>query len=185
MADQGTEGLFSPFLRSQRFRAARPYIKGRVLDVGCGTGVLAGIVAADLYVGVDIDEQSLSIANKQYPQYNFQSFLPPEESKFDTVVAIGIIEHVPKPGVFLSELAKRLNEEPDSFIVCTTPHPVVEWVHAAGAKLRLFSWHADEEHKHFLNKAMLVQAASEADLKLSVYRRFLLGANQLAIFQKK
>jgi SAM-dependent methyltransferase len=170
MADQGTEGLFSPFLRSQRFRAARPYIKGRVLDVGCGTGVLAGIVAADLYVGVDIDEQSLSIANKQYPQYNFQSFLPPEESK---------------PGVFLSELAKRLNEEPDSFIVCTTPHPVVEWVHAAGAKLRLFSWHADEEHKHFLNKAMLVQAASEADLKLSVYRRVLLGANQLAIFQKK
>jgi ribosomal protein L11 methylase PrmA len=80
MADQGTEGLFSPFLRSQRFRAARPYIKGRVLDVGCGTGVLAGIVAADLYVGVDIDEQSLSIANKQYPQYNFQSFLPPEEN---------------------------------------------------------------------------------------------------------
>jgi len=60
--------------------------------MGCGTGDLAGIVSADLYVGVDVDGQALSIARKQHPHYTFQSSLPPAEPKFDTVVALAVIE---------------------------------------------------------------------------------------------
>ena len=84
MADQGAEGLFSPFLRSRRLKAACPYIKGRVLDVGCGTGALAG-----------------------------------------------------------------------------------------------------EEHKGLLDRSRLEGLAVECDLKIVVYLRFLLGANQLVVFQQK
>jgi len=183
MADQGSEGLFSPFLRSQRIKVARPYIKGRVLDMGCGIGALAGIVPADRYMGVDINEQSLAIARKKYPQHNFQSALPPAELKFNTVAALAVIEHVSDPGIFLRELAKRLSSGPDRFIVCTTPCPAVGWVHTAGARFGLFDLHANEEHKDLLNKAMLIQAAFEADLKLIAYKRFLFSANQLAVFQ--
>ena len=32
--------------------------------MGCGTGVLAGIVLADRYEGVDVDEQSLTRYSK-------------------------------------------------------------------------------------------------------------------------
>ena len=92
MADQGTEGLFSPFLRSLRLKAACPYIKGRVLDVGCGTGALAGIVSADLYVMVDVDRQALSIARKQHPHYTFQSSLPPAEPVFNTSIALVVFQ---------------------------------------------------------------------------------------------
>ena len=184
MADQGSEGLFSPFLQSQRVKVARSYIKGKVLDVGCGSGVLAGIVPADHYVGVDVDEQALVIARKQHPQHTFQNSLPPAESKFDTVIALAVIEHVPDTGAFLRELAKRLSSGLDNFIVCTTPHPAVDWVHTAGSKIGLFSRRANEEHGNLLNKDMLVQAASEANLKLIVYKRFLFSVNQLAVFQR-
>ena len=44
MADQGTEGILSPYLRRKRIQAATPYLKGGVLDVGCGGGVLATLV---------------------------------------------------------------------------------------------------------------------------------------------
>ena len=184
MADQGSEGLFSHFLRSQRIKAARPFIKGKVLDVGCGTGALAGIIPADSYVGVDIDELSLAIARKQYPQHTFQSSLPPAESEFDTVIALAVIEHVPDPDAFLCELAKRLLSGLDNFIVCTMPHPAVDWVHTAGARIGLFSRQANEEHEVLLGRNRLEGLAIECNLKLIVYRRFLLGANQIAVFQR-
>lgn len=88
MADQGTEGLFSPFLRSLRLKAACPYIKGRVLDVGCGTGAWAVIVFADLYVMVDVDRQTLSLMRKQHPHYTVRSSLPPAEPVFDKAIAL-------------------------------------------------------------------------------------------------
>lgn len=184
MADQGAEGLLSPFLRSQRLKVARPYIKGRVLDVGCGTGALAGIVHPDSYVGVDIDEQSLAIARQRYPHHSFQSAMPAAEPVFDTVISLAVIEHVPDPGLFLRELAMRLRSGPDNFLVCTTPHPAVDWIHTAGAKVGLFSRHANEEHEELLDRTRIEVLANQCDLKLSVYRRFLFGANQLAVFQK-
>lgn len=184
MADQGSEGVFSPFLRSQRIKAARPFIKGKVLDVGCGTGSLASIVPAKSYIGVDIDAQSLAVAQKQYPQHNFQSSLPQAETKFDTVIALAVIEHTSDPVFFLCELAKRHLSGTDNFIVCTTPHPVVDSVHTVGAKIGIFSRHANEEHENLLDRKRLVTLAYECHLKLVVYRRFLLGANQIAVFQR-
>jgi SAM-dependent methyltransferase len=184
MADRGSDGLFSPFLRSQRFKAARPYIGKRVLDMGCGMGDLASMVPADSYVGVDIDGPSLAIARKQHPQHHFQSALPPAELKFDTVVALAVIEHVPDPGLFLRELAARLDSGPDRFIVCTTPYPVIGWVLTAGAKFGLFDRHANEEHKDLLDHTRIEGLVVECDLKLVVYHRFLFGANQVLVFQK-
>lgn len=183
MADQGSEGLFSPFLRSRRIRAARPYIRGKVLDMGCGIGALASWVPADLYWGVDIDEPSLALARRRHPRHSFSSSWPAAKPDFDTVVSLAVMEHVPDPAMFLRELAARLSTNPDSRIVCTTPHPLVGRVHGMGAKIGLFSRHASEEHEDLLDKAMLFQLASEAALKPIAYKRFLLGANQLAVFQ--
>ena len=185
MADQVTERLFLPFLRSLRLKAARPSIKVRVLDEGCGARALAGIVSADLYMMLNVDRQALPIARKQHPRYTFQSSLPPAEPKFATVVALVVIEHIPNSGIFIRELSNRLSSGPDSFIVCKTPHPVVNWVHIAGAKIGLFRRHASEEHKGLLDRKRFEGLAFECDLKIVVYLRFLLGANQLVVFQRK
>ena len=153
--------------------------------MGCGTGALAGIVPPDdRYMGVDIDEQSLPIARQRYLHHSFQSGMPAVEPIFDTVISLAVIEHVPDPGLFLRELAMRLRSSPDNFLVCTTPHPAVDWIHPAGAKVGLFSRHANEKHEELLDRTRIKVLANQCDLKLVVYRRFLFGANQLAVFQK-
>ena len=183
MADQGAEGLLSPWLRNKRIEAARPHLRGKVLDVGCGSGALARHVAARNYVGVDIDRDSLAIAIAAFPEHEFRDTLPGADAGFDTIVSLAVIEHVPDPAGFLASLAKRLHSGPDSRIVVTTPRPSVDWVHTAGSAIGLFSGHANEEHEELLDRAELEQAATKSGLELESYSRFLFGANQLAIFR--
>lgn len=185
MADQGAEGVLSPFLRRLRFKAAKPYLNGRILDVGCGSGALAELVNSALYLGVDVDDVSLNRARNDFPLHRFERTLPALTEKFDTIVSLAVIEHVPDPTVFLKNLSQYLVDSPIARIVITTPHPSVDWVHDMGATIGLFSKHANEEHQELLNRAKLEMAGIEADLILTVYRRFLLGANQIAVFNKK
>ena len=183
MADQGSEGLLSPWLRQERIEAARPYLAGTVLDVGCGSGSLAEHVHADRYCGVDIDADSLAIARANYPEYRFLDALPEAAPAFDTIVSLAVIEHVPDPGQFLTELKARLNTTTDCRIVITTPRPAVDWVHTAGSAIGLFSGHASEEHEELLDRPELERAGQAANLELVTYRRFLFGANQLVIYR--
>ena len=71
IADQGAEGLLSPFLRNKRFSVARPFLKGRVLDYGCGSGGLAKIIPADRYLGIEIDRDSLQRTQSRFPDHSF------------------------------------------------------------------------------------------------------------------
>lgn len=185
MADQGSEGLLSPFLRKQRITAVKPYLTGRVLDVGCGAGVLAEWVDPQDYLGVDIDGVSLDKARNANPLHRFSTTLPAAGEKFDTITALAVIEHVKSPVDFLVMLSACLEESPDSKIVCTTPHLLLGWAHTAGAKLGLFSRHANEEHEILFDKKKLISVALTAGLKLVLYKRFLLGVNQLAIFGRQ
>ena len=184
MADQGSEGLLSPFLRYQRCAAAKPFLSGDVLDVGCGIGLLAKEIPADSYLGVDTDTISLSIANAQNPAHSFQVNLPNDDQKFDTIVALAVIEHIKSPTEFLITCAKYLKLDCSSKIIITTPHPSMDKIHYIGSRIGLFSRHANEEHEELLNYERLHSAGKRAGLDLVFYKRFLLGGNQLAVFSK-
>lgn len=184
MADQGTEGLLSSFLRRQRLRAAQPYLIGRILDVGCGSGALAGFVDFASYVGVDVDATSLKRAENNFPRHRFQKSLPSTTEKFDTVISLAVIEHVPDPVIFLNSLTRYLKSQSTARIVLTTPHPSFEWVHDIGSSVGLFSKHANEEHETLLDEEQLRATGLAVGLKLLIYERFLLGANQIAVFTK-
>lgn len=184
MADQGAEGLLSPWLRKQRFKAALPHLKGRVLDFGCGSGMLAAFVDTDFYLGVEVDESSLQQACSNYPAHHFIPKLPDSEEKFDSIVSLAVIEHVNDPADFLSRLAGYLNPAPSSRVVITTPYPSVDWIHDLGAKIGLFSKHANEEHEDLLDRSKLEKAGLNAGLKMVTYQRFLFGANQVAVFAR-
>ena len=158
MADQGSGGLLSPFLRSRRIAAVKPFLRGRVLDLGCGSGKLAAIVPPDRYLGVDTDEYSLGRARTAYPDHAFRGSLPPREEQFDTVAALAFIEHIPDPAEALREMAVRLRSRPASSIVCTTPHPSVEKLHALGARAGLFSREANEEHEALLDRRRMEES---------------------------
>lgn len=186
MADQGNEGLLSPLLAKIRTRAAAPYLEGRVLDFGCGAGLLAALVPPEMYLGVDRDRQSLERAKREHPAHRFIAAPPRvEEGGFDTIVLLAVIEHIPRPGEFLAMLSSLLARGPSSRIVCTTPHPCVDRLHRAGSRAGLFSRAAGEEHGPLFDRRALETLAGEAGLSLVRYRRFLLGLNQLALFARE
>jgi len=185
VADQGSEGLLSPWLRSKRIAIAKPYLSGRVLDFGCGSGELASVISPDCYTGVEIDTISLRSARERFPKHHFVSSLDDLDQEYDTVVSLAVIEHVDDPVDFLLTLEKYLYRSSSSSLVITTPHPAMDWLHDIGAKLGLFSSHANEEHQDLLNRKRLVQVGLEAGLALTVYDPFLLGGNQLAVYRKQ
>jgi 2-polyprenyl-3-methyl-5-hydroxy-6-metoxy-1,4-benzoquinol methylase len=182
MADQAAEGLLSPFLRRRRLRVARPWLQGRVLDVGCGSGALAAELPPPRYLGVEIDPLSLQLARERYPGHRFAGELPPAGETFDTILSLAVIEHVPDPAGFLGALAGRLAAPHWARIVISTPHPAADWIHHTGAAIGLFSRHASEEHEQLLDRRALERLGAQAGLRMVSYRRFLLGANQLAVF---
>jgi len=171
MADQANEGLLSPTLLRQRIAAARPFLSGRILDVGCGSGALAAWVPVQDYLGVEPDEMALAVARAKHPNHAFRSELPMP----------GVIEHVEDPKRFLRALATRLAPSPLSRVVLTTPHPSAAAIHRIGANLGIFSRQAAKEHKTFLGRSRLAEIAEAARLHTAVYRRFLFGLNQLAV----
>jgi len=184
MADQGSEGLLSPYLRRMRFQAVAPYLRGRVLDFGCGSGALSTQIDADKYLGVEIDNSSLRQAQSCFPKHCFVCNLPEPYNKFDTVVSLACIEHVSDPADFLRTLATYLGDTQSSQLVITTPHPTVGWVHDLGSAIGLFSKHANKEHEDLLDRSKLDKAGEQAGLSLVHYSRFLFGANQLAVYAK-
>jgi 2-polyprenyl-3-methyl-5-hydroxy-6-metoxy-1,4-benzoquinol methylase len=179
MADQ-TAGFLSPWLRRRRLKMATPFVKGRVLDYGCGVGVLADLCAPGDYLGVDIDEESLLLARKYHPRHRFifASELG-ETEKFDAIFALALIEHVKDPLAMLLFWRRALNK--GGQIVMTTPHPSWEWIHTLGAKVGVFSKDASEEHEKLLDEKALRALVAEAGLSLVLYKRFLYGANQLIV----
>ena len=183
MADQGTEGALSPFLRSARLSAVKPFIDGKVLDFGCGSGALAGFVSKDNYVGVDINSISLAKARTDYPNHVFVDEIP-EGDPFQTIVSLAVIEHVKNPAKFLQTLAASLSEHSTARIIVSTPHPSMDWIHDLGASIGLFSSHANEEHESLLERQELQDYGEQAGMNLEHYSRFLFGANQLAIYSR-
>lgn len=154
------------------------------MDFGCGTGMLAELVSSDRYLGFDTDQTSLQQAQLRFPEHRFLSNVSLTNDKFDTVVSCAVIEHVGDRAGFLRTLAGFLKNSPDSRLILTTPHPSVEWIYELGANIGLFSKHASDDHEDLLDGAELEELGGAAGLVLVAYWRFLVGANQVAVFKQ-
>jgi 2-polyprenyl-3-methyl-5-hydroxy-6-metoxy-1,4-benzoquinol methylase len=176
-------GLLSPFLRDRRVAAAKPHLSGRVLDVGCADGPLADLVPADRYVGVDLAAPAIEAARAAHPDHTFMlSHELGADERFDTIASLAVIEHIPQPATWLTELATHLAE--GGSVVLTTPHRTWEPLHDVAVKLRLASHEAADEHETTFDEDTLREVVEEAGLKMVEYRRFLMKVNQLAICRR-
>jgi len=180
MADQGAEGLLSPFLRRMRINAVRCHIRGRILDIGCGSGELSRLVKPDEYFGFDIDLESLCLAKNKFPEYCFTNDEPPQKMKFDTLVSLAVIEHASDPVRFLFRWAKYLDNINSRFVL-TTPHPYAEKIHTPGSRIGLFSRQGHEEHQQLIDPQRMEKIAMEAGMQVKIFKPFLFGMNQLFI----
>lgn len=173
-------GVLTGYLARQRSEVARPHLRGRILDIGCANGHMATWCRPDAYLGVDIDPASIEIARREHPDYRFDTSMPTDE-QFDTIVALAMIEHVKDPAGVLASWRPLLTGA--GCVVLTTPHPRVEWVHTAGAKVKLFSQEAHDEHEDLIDLARMKELVVGSGLEVYHYQRFLYGANQLFLLR--
>jgi len=175
-------GLLSPFLRRQRISAALPFVRGRVLDWGCGSGALTPHCDPATYTGVDIERSVIETARERHPAAHFHlldAFDDAAHGPFDTIVALAVIEHLPDPDAFISRMRGLL--APGGHIVLTTPNPNLDWAHGVGGRLGIFSKESHEEHQSLMDRTGIEAVARRSGMTVAVYRRFLFGANQLAV----
>lgn len=94
----------------------KSFSSAKVLDIGCGAGILANELAKQgmNVVGIDASKESLEIARKydttkqvQY-QIGDANHLPFESDSFDIVCAMDFLEHVEDPAHIVSEASRVL-----------------------------------------------------------------------------
>ena len=94
-----------------------PYLRdnSKVLDVGCGTGLVADAIIklCDCSItGIDISEASLGLAERR-DRYTLlrrcdlqQPPLPFEDNAFDAAISIGVMTYIADPVTLLSDLCR-------------------------------------------------------------------------------
>lgn len=119
-------------------RSLRPFEGLRLLDVGCGGGLVAEPLArlGAAMVGLDATEQSIEVARLHAAEaglaidYRFETAetLAAAGERFDAVLALEVVEHVADPAAFVATCARMvkpggamalstLNRSPKGFLL--------------------------------------------------------------------
>ncbi|WP_424962317.1 class I SAM-dependent methyltransferase [Ekhidna sp.] len=108
------------------YHQAKPYIKGNLLELGCGEGRGVELLAplANSYIGIDKIKSVIDNLEQKYSYYKFLSgVFPPfpfEDNSFDTIITFQVIEHVKDDEGFIKEIHRVLT--PGGRALITTPN---------------------------------------------------------------
>jgi SAM-dependent methyltransferase len=122
---QRTLELFAETPRLNRWLYGKlgPYVRGDVLEIGSGIGTLSRLLVADLADGrravlSDTEPAYLRALSGAFAgderieiaRYDLEGAPPPSIAtrRFDTIVAVNVIEHVANDGAMVATLAERL-----------------------------------------------------------------------------
>ena len=135
--------------------------KSRILDVGCGTGLIFShlVEKAELIVGVDFSRGLLEEARKKARLHQHVLLvtadadnLPFVNSVFDVVLAITVLQNTPNPDVALDEI-KRVSEQTAPIVVTGlkkrfAKKDFVEML--KGADLRIGTLEIDDKNREYV-----------------------------------
>ena len=148
--------------------------KDRVLDVGCGSGVICDYLAPKVktVIGADGNESAIEFARQQYTHENLEfklglvEELNFEPETFSWIINMEVLEHL-----YLEQGKALLNKfyellQPGGSIFLTTPNyrglwPLVEWVADRSNKVANME---DDQHVTHYHKKLLTNFVSEVGL---------------------
>jgi SAM-dependent methyltransferase len=187
--DPGLGGIFlNPFFLARRclwraVRAQAPALKGRLLDVGCGSKPYRGLFDVSEYIGMDIDTDATrrrGLADVFYDGHRF----PFDDASFDAVLCNQVLEHVFEPDAFVAEIRRVLR--PGGRLLLTVPFVWDEheqpWDYARyssfglRALLERHGLAVRQQHKLLDDASLLFQLANAYLFKLTHGRRPLVNA---------
>jgi len=177
---------------TKRNDAVKPYLRGNVLDIGCGKAYLTKFVPVGSYTGIDANENIVRRLKETKPSYDFHCInIDNQEgvlklislgSSFDTITLIAVVEHLHHPQTILGACFQLLKD--DGELVITTPTPSGNKIsqlalQIAGKRSSLFP------HVRLYALQDLEALLLPLGFKLTHYEKFLLGANQLLVYSKR
>jgi 2-polyprenyl-3-methyl-5-hydroxy-6-metoxy-1,4-benzoquinol methylase len=100
----------------------------RILDAGCGSGMLVGELGLEGFetTGLDISQRAIELASQRYPSARFVRHSaeelpwPVETASQDIVVAFEIIEHLLRPRALIEGAREALR--PGGHMALSTPY---------------------------------------------------------------
>lgn len=174
-----------------RYISGRSELRGRrVLDVGCGGGILAEAMSREgaIVCGIDMAEQSLTAARAHqrvsgldidYRLSTAEAFIGRSTAPYDVVTCMELLEHVPDPACLVSACAALVRPNGDLFFA-TLNRTFISYVLAILVAEHLLGIVRKKTHdwRRFIRPSDLVRWAKKtgltlADLSAMVYIPFV------------
>lgn len=126
----GTTGQETLAFHLERYTFSSKHIDGgQVLDIACGVGYGTSFLAEnnltiDSITGVDISTGAIQYAKKRYQhsKINFiaaDAMLYQVDEKYDVIISLETIEHLPKPKLFIENMQRQL--KPNGIMITSVP----------------------------------------------------------------
>ncbi len=169
-------------LRLEWINAKVPLAGKRVIDIGCGGGILAESMArkgADV-TGIDLSEKALKVAdlhslesgvNVRYKLIAAEAMAAEEAGQYDVVTCMEMLEHVPDPAAIVQACAALVKPGGHVFMSTLNRNPKAYLFAVLGAEyiLRLLP-KGTHDYDKFITPAELSQFARSAGLDLNSMR---------------
>lgn len=110
------------FLRKgllREIKKNKEFIKGTVLDFGCGSKPYKNLFKYEKYIGLDIEKSGHDHKNEKIDVFYDGKTIPFKDEYFDSIFSSEVLEHVENLDEILKELFRVLKK--DSYMLVTIP----------------------------------------------------------------
>ena len=176
----------------RRNTIVKPYLKGSVLDIGCGGAFLTNFILPGSYVGVDGNQRLVQQLKEAKPAYEFYCInvdtregafkLASLNISFDIITLLAVVEHLNHPQIVFNACSLLMRD--NGILAITTPTPLGDSVGRLAARISSAGRKAMFPHVRLYTPQDLDGLLAPLKFKLIHYRKFLFGANQPFIYSK-
>jgi ubiquinone/menaquinone biosynthesis C-methylase UbiE len=131
MAREVRNWLINNLLEEALFSSAAQYLRGRLIDIGCGTKPYGKKLASLVSEHVGVDHAGTQHDSSKVDLFGTAYSIPVEDCSFDSAICTAVLEHLEEPELALRECHRVL--KPGGVAIYAAP----------------FIWHLHEEPRDF------------------------------------